>query len=204
MVPAPKTNTSQSSSSWRARRHAWNQPPFPSLRRAQPCALTHFLPHSSPSQVSTRSTRTQQTYPCPHLGRPGVSKAQPLKEGGELVEGCSTRSFPLSPCPFHPSWGPETPLLGEGKVKPVGQHPPSPTASKLGNLVAGTKQAFVGFLSCLGGCSRPRHSWAGHAQLRVASPHGRRSETTASPSPCLRDRPGQPGTPAQPELRAGA
>lgn len=52
--------------------------------------------------------------------------------------------------------GPGFRALGPGKVKPVGQSlpPQPPTASKLGNLVAGTKPVFVGLPSCLGGCSR--------------------------------------------------
>lgn len=97
------------------------------------------------------------------LTSPGGSEPQPLKQGGELVEGYSIWSLPMSPCPFHPSWGRlrHSGVLGPGKVKPVGQSlpfsppPPQPqTASKLGNLVAGTKPVFVGFPSCLGGCSR--------------------------------------------------
>lgn len=126
----------------------------------------------------------------PHLAGPGVSEPQPLKEGCELVEGHSIGSLALPPCPFHPSWGPEAPLLGRGKVKPVGQHapphPPTPTESKLGNSVAGTKRVFVGPLSCLGGCSRTTAflGWTESARSGFSPPLLQR-KPPPSHRPCL-------------------
>lgn len=53
--------------------------------------------------------------------------------------------------------GPGSVRWAQERLNRLGSLPPSlqpPTASKLGNLVAGTKRVFVGFPSCLGGCSR--------------------------------------------------
>ena len=81
----------------------------------------------------------------------------------------------------------------------------SPTESKLGNSVAGTKRVFVGLLPCLGGCSRTTAflGWTESAQSAF-SPLLLQQKPLPSHRPCLGDNSGHPGASAWPELKAEA